>query len=498
MRKRLAKQGSPILWPRGEMQVKGDPRSVADLVHNKSVEILTEVGFCVPEGEALGRLERSGFPVDRENQMVRLSPELLEAALTRLPQDVKLFDRDRSTPAPFGQSSCFMGAGTPVNVLDLATGKRRPATHRDVHDLVTLQDALTEVDIVRPTVTATDQGECSDLVEIAELLRCTGKPVVHRTLSSERVEAAMEMLAIVAGGEDAFRAHPNFATVYCPISPGYFTSENVRCMLRWAGHGVPITLLSMAMGGASAPATLLGELVVINVDILAWMVVLQILYPGLPLLYGSVSAALDMRSGLLPLGAPERGMINAGAALMGRYYGVPSMCGGLSSDAKELDAQAGYEKAITAVPLLLEGADIVYGVGATDAGSSISYTQMVLDDELIAGLRRLMDGIAAHDLEEEVALIKERIPRGDFLGTKHTRRTFRKHWRPEILSRDSYETWRAKGESIEDLCRHRAEELLRQHQPPPLPAGVEAELERIVRRYLGSEFHFEARIDRSC
>jgi trimethylamine--corrinoid protein Co-methyltransferase len=465
--------------------------SIAELVHERSVEILVEVGFCVPEQGALARLESAGFPVDRESHMVRVTPELLQTALARLPHAVRLYDRAGETPVPFERGSCFMGAGTPVNVFDLETGLRRPATRRDVRNLVTLQDGLPQVDIVRPTVTATDQGDCSDLVEIAELLRCTGKPVVHRTLSAQRVDAAVEMLAIVAGGEDAFRARPNFATLYCPISPGYFTSENVRCMLRWAEHGVPITLLSMAMGGASAPATLLGELVVINTDVLAWIVALQILYPGVPLLYGSVSAVLDMRTGLLPLGAPERGMINAGAALMARHYGMLSMCGGLSSDAKELDAQAGFEKAVTAVPLLLEGADIIYGVGATDAGSSISYVQMVIDDEYAAGLRRMMMSIAVHDLDEEVALIKANTPRGNFLKTKHTRRTFREHWQPGILDRDTYEAWRARRETVEQACQRRAQDILAQHQPPPLPADVEAELERIVRRYLGPDFHFE-------
>jgi trimethylamine--corrinoid protein Co-methyltransferase len=465
--------------------------SVAERVHEKSVEILTEVGFCVPESDALARLQVAGFPVDRESQMVRVTAELLQTALSCLPRGIRLYDRSGQVPAPFERGSCFMGAGTPVNVFDLQTGARRSATRQDVRDLVTLQDALPQVDIVRPTVTATDCGDCSDLVEIAESLRGTGKPVVHRTLAAERVDAAVEMLAAVAGGEDAFRACPSFATLYCPISPGYFTPENVRCMLRWAEYGVPITLLSMAMGGASAPATLLGELVVINADILAWIVALQILYPGVPLLYGSVSAVLDMRTGLLPLGAPERGMINAGAALMGRYYGIPSMCGGLSSDAKELDAQAGFEKAVTAVPLLLEGADIIYGVGATDAGSSISYVQMVLDNELIAGLRRMMQGITLHDLEEEVALIKANTPRGNFLRAKHTRRTFREHWLPEILSRDPYETWQAKGQTIEQVCRHKAQDILARHRPPPLPAGVEAEMERILRRYLGSDFHFD-------
>jgi trimethylamine--corrinoid protein Co-methyltransferase len=473
------------------MLAVGFAEDTAELVHAKSVEILSEVGFCVPEPRALAALESAGFPVDWGSQMVRVTAEHVETSLARLPRSVRLYDRKGETPAPFGSASCFMGAGTPVNVFDLETGERRPATRRDVRDLVRLQDGLSQVDVVRPTVTATDQGECSDLVEIAELLRGTGKPVVHRTLSSERVDAAVEMLAAVAGGEAAFRDKPNFATLYCPISPGYYTPENVRCMLRWAEHAVPITLLSMAMGGASAPATLLGELVVINADILAWIVALQILYPGTPLLYGSVSAVLDMRTGLLPLGGPERGMVNGGAARMARYYGIPSMCGGLSSDAKELDAQAGFEKAITAFPLLLEGADIIYGVGATDAGASIAYDQMVLDDEIIAGLRRLMQSIPLHDLEEEVALIKARTPRGSFLGARHTRRTFRRHWLPSLLNRDSYETWQAKDESIAEVCRRRAEELLAQHQPPPLPAGVEAELERIMRRHLGPQFHFE-------
>lgn len=463
---------------------------VAEIVHEKSIEILKDVGFCVPDDDVLARLASAGFPVDIESQMVRITDELLHAALESLPKDLKLYNRDGEVPPHYVDGSCFMGGGTPVNVFDLQTGIHRPATRQDVRQLVTIQDALSQVEIVRPTVTATDQGDFSDVVEIAESLRNTSKPIVHRTLSAERVEAAVEMLFAVAGGKEAFLAKPNFATLYCPISPGYFTPENVHCMLKWAEHGVPLTLLSMAMGGASAPATLLGELIVINADILAWIVVLQSLYPRTPLLYGSVSAVLDMRTGLLPLGAPERGMINSGAALMAHYYGIPSMCGGLSSDAKELDAQAGFEKVVTAIPLLQEGATIIYGVGATDAGSTISYTQMVFDDEIIAGIRRMREGITLHDPAEEVELIKAKTPRGNFMSAPHTRRNYRTHWYPNIINRDTYETWKAKGETIEDVCRRKAKEILQNHKPTPLPANVEAELERIVRRFL-PDFHFD-------
>jgi trimethylamine--corrinoid protein Co-methyltransferase len=468
----------------------GQSSTIANLVHNKSVEILEEVGFCVPDENVLIRLDTAGFPVDKESQMVRITTELLDIALGCLPQEVKLYNRQGEVVSYQGIEPCFMGAGTPVNVFDLHSGEQRLATREDVRQLVTIQDALPQLDIVRPTVTATDQGEFSDLVEIAELLRNTSKPIVHRTLSPERVDAGVEMLFAVSGGDGAFRAHPNFATLYCPISPGYFTLENVQCMLKWAEYGVPVTLLSMAMGGASAPATLLGELIVINTDILAWIVVLQILYPGVPLLYGSVSAVLDMRTGLLPLGAPERGLINSGAAIMGNFYGIPSMCGGLSSDAKQLDAQAGFEKVNTAIPLLQQSASIIYGVGAVDSGSTISYTQMIFDNEIIAGVRRMWEGITLHDVTEELELIKSLTPRGNFMSAAHTRRNYHRHWYPEIISRDSYDTWKEKGETIETICRRKAEDIIANHKPPSLTAEVEADLERIMRRYL-PEFHFD-------
>ena len=463
---------------------------LAQLVHEKSIEILTDVGFCVPEDTVLARLDSAGFLVDQETQMVRITPELLDTSMQSLPKNVLLYNRNGDQLLKFGVESCFMGAGTPVNVFDLDSGKKRSSTMKDVRQLVTIQDSLKEVDIVRPTVTATDQGENSDLVEIAELLMSTTKPIVHRTLSSDHVEAAVEMLFAVSGGKDAFKAKPNFATLYCPISPGYFTPGNIRCMLKWAEFGIPITLLSMAMGGASAPVSLLGELIVINADILAWIIVLQTLYPGTPLLYGSVSAVLDMKTGLLPLGAPERGMINSGAAIMGDFYGIPSMCGGLSSDAKELDAQAGFEKVTTAIPLLQQNASIIYGVGATDAGSTISYTQMIFDNEIIAGIRRMWCGIEMHDPTEEVELIKSLTPRGNFISTSHTRRNYRQHWYPEIISRDTYDTWREKGVTIEQICHRKANDILANHQPTPLPSDTSAELERILRRYLPN-FSFE-------
>jgi trimethylamine--corrinoid protein Co-methyltransferase len=188
------------------------------------------------------------------------------------------------------------------------------------------------------------------------------------------------------------------------------------------------------------------------------------------------------------LGSPERGMINSGAAIMANYYGIPSMCGGLSTDAKEVDVQAGYEKAVTAFPLLIEGANIIYGLGAVDAGAAISYSQMVMDNEFIGGLRRMMTGITLHNLDEEVEMIKKNIPRGNFMKEKHTRSNYKRHWQPELLNKEAYETWMESKEMVSEKGREKAKDILASHKPPRLPATAEAEIERILQKHLGTEF----------
>lgn len=450
------------------------------LVHEKTVELLDEVGVCIPAPAVLADLKQAGLRVDGESQMVRFPPDILAELIGSAPKNLALYQRDGRTPVPFEEGPRFMGSGTPTTVFDLETGQRRPSTRQDVVDMVRLLDALPEVDIIRPTMTATDVEGISSLVEIAESFRNSGKHVVHRVLEPEFVEPAIELAAAVAGGEDSLLARPIFTALYCPISPSYMTRENVQCLFGFAAHGVPVTVLSMAMGGASAPVTLLGELVVINTEIIGYLAAIQAVHPGAPVIYGTVSSVLDMRTGLLPLGAPERGMVNAGGAHMAHYYGLRAMCAGGSSDAKSIDAQASFEKMLTVFPLLQAGADIIYSVASTDSGSTASFLQAVMDAEMISGLRRMLQGIPLHDLDEEMAMIKRLTPRGNFLAERHTRDHFKELWMPRLLSRDNYTIWQEKGQTLEQVVRASARRLLEDHQPPPLPDEAAFALEEIL------------------
>ena len=96
-----------------------------------------------------------------------------------------------------------------------------------------------------------------------------------------------------------------------------------------------------------------------------------------------------------------------------------------------------------------------------------------------------------HDLEEEIELIKANTPKGNFLKEAHTRANYHQHWQPGIFSRDTYETWQEKDSSIEDSCRQQAREILGNHKPEPLPAPVQAEIEKILRREVNPDFNLE-------
>jgi trimethylamine--corrinoid protein Co-methyltransferase len=230
-----------------------------------------------------------------------------------------------------------------------------------------------------------------------------------------------------------------------------------------------------AISGVSAPATLAGLLVQQNAEVLAGIVVSQLVNPGTPVLYGTASTVLDMRTGGAALGGPEVGLLNLATAQLARYYHLPSRGTGGNTDSKVADIQAGLESMMGVLLAALAGMNFIYdAAGSLEGSLTLSYEKLVVDDEVCAMISRILSGIEVTDETLAVDEIGKAGPAASHLGTPFTHRMFRReHFLPTLLDRRAREAWaRQGGKDLAGVARERARKILAEHAVEPLDAEV--------------------------
>jgi trimethylamine--corrinoid protein Co-methyltransferase len=147
------------------------------------------------------------------------------------------------------------------------------------------------------------------------------------------------------------------------------------------------------------------------------------------------------------------------------------------------DAQAAYEKTLTGLAPALAGASLIYGAGMLESGMTCDLGQMVMDNENIALIRKLVQGVPVNDETLAVDLIHEVGPGGDFVSTDHTLRHMREASQPRLWDRDVRAAWEANGATdLAARAREKARHVAAEHKPEPLPDDVLAALRGIVRK----------------
>ena len=455
-------------------------------IHGYCLEILEETGIQIKDQNLHNQLLEHGVDCDKEKGLIRFRKEQVEEALKLAPKKVILGARDPSQIIELTSEERlrFMPSGTGVAVIDAESHLRRPSTSVDVEQFVRVQQQLSCVDVARPVITATDLPPLqSDIFEFLTGFRFSTKHFHHRVMRPANVKVILSMAEILSGGKEDLRKNPLFSVCYCPISPLSFVPEAAQSMLAFASRGIPVLILSMAMGGATAPATPLGEAILVNAEILAGITLIQTLYPGSPVMYGSVSSVMDMSTAILALGAPERGLINGILARMANTYGIPCVMGGLSSDSKFIDVQAGFEKALTAIPLL-DCANLIFGLGVLNSGNTYSLEQLVLDADLVGALKCLSPGKIETDGRKACDLIKKIGPLEHYLMEDHTLEHFREFWRPQFLNRSVTYEPDEPGDDTLRRVREYIKEQLKRSKEKMIDERIERELESLFRRSL--------------
>ena len=141
------------------------------------------------------------------------------------------------------------------------------------------------------------------------------------------------------------------------------------------------------------------------------------------------------------------GLVNAAGAQMAQFYQLPFYATGGMTDSKVLDAQCGYESAITSLLCALAGANFIHdAAGLMEFAMTVCYEKYVIDNEILGMVMRAVEAIRVDDETLAFDLIKQVGPGGNFVTAKHTRRFMRsEHYHPSLSDRSSREEWEANG-----------------------------------------------------
>jgi trimethylamine--corrinoid protein Co-methyltransferase len=154
------------------------------------------------------------------------------------------------------------------------------------------------------------------------------------------------------------------------------------------------------------------------------------------------------------------------------------------SDAVTFDQQAAAESAISCLMAALSGANLVHDVGFTDAANLASLELIAATDEFIGMVRAIMEDVPVTPETLALEIIERVGPGGSYLGDRHTIRHLREGWFPRLLNRGNYEQWTAAGgQPFGDKANQRVRQILRTHEPVPLPTDVVAELDTMEQQW---------------
>ncbi|NIM93341.1 MAG: hypothetical protein GTO18_06485 [Anaerolineales bacterium] len=454
-------------------------------IHETTLHILGNVGLLIKNPYVLDRLAEAGAIVNKGNDLARFDEDIVMWALESTGKNYIVHGRDTNHVARLGYGDLnLISSPGQYAWFDHLTGERRDPLLQDAIAAAKVGDALSNITIIGPMSVPTDIPlAVRDVVLTAELLKTTTKPTWCWPVSRRSSSYVLEIYKAVAGGTEALKRQPMVEAFLEPVSPLQLADPGLDNVIEYIDHDQPVCVGPMSMVSGTAPATLAGTLAQENAEILAGIIVVQVLKPGTPMMYGGIPHVMDPRTSNCVFSSPEQALMAIAMTEIGKHYGLPVYINVNLSDSKVLDAQAGMEKLGTLVPGMMAGADLFghAGILGQDHGGSLPW--LIIDNEAMEFAKRLVRGFEVNSETLASPVIESVGPGGNYLSHEHTVRHFREElWLPsDLWTRDSYETWISKGQkTITDRVMDRVNEILEHHQPEPIDPALAREIDRIV------------------
>ncbi|MFN8094898.1 MAG: trimethylamine methyltransferase family protein [Vicinamibacteria bacterium] len=460
--------------------------ALADRILDEARDVLATVGVEVHNDAAAGLLLAAGASRDARGRIL-LPAGLVDAALRTAPHVVSLHDTlGRQTHELAGDAVYFTPGSAAIHVLDGASGEiRSPATDDYVRHAKVVA-GLPHLAAQSTALVPADVPEAvADSWRLFLCLLLGEKPVVTGAFSAAGFEVMRDLQLAVRGTAEALRAKPLCVFSCCPTAPLKWSFETSQNLVDCARAGIPVELVSMPLAGFVSPVTLVGCVVQHAAETLSGVVLSQLAAPGAPVVWGGSPAVFDVRHETTPMGAVETMMLDCANAEVGKRLGLPTQGYIALSDAKALDAQAGFETGMGATLAALASINSVSGPGMLDFESAQSLEKLVVDDEICGMVQRMRRGIEPREDFPSVPIFEELLREGHLLIAAHTRRHRREQIRPSspVVERAPLGRWREEGRTtVGQRASAEVERLLAAWTPSRLPDETKRALrERMAR-----------------
>jgi trimethylamine--corrinoid protein Co-methyltransferase len=461
-------------------------------IHDSSMKLLANVGVEFPYAPALSSFQKHGVKTD--GSRVYLTEDQVMKALEAVPKQFIIHARnpDRNVRVGNGRPVFAPGYGAPFLVdaapsADGVLGRRVP-TMLDYTNLVKIAHGLPNQDLSGHLLV--EPGDVAMGMVHLPMLHAhmvhSDKPFIGSTAGQTGARHTFEMASILFDKE--VKGWPVSIALVNSLSPLGYSTEMLEALVEYAHWGQPLVIAALMMAGATGPITLAGVLVVQTAELLAGIVLTQLINPGTPVIFGSASTNIDMKSGTLVIGSPELSQEIVAHAQLARYYGLPSRSGGALTDASYPDAQAGFESMMSLLTAANAGVDFVlHAGGILSSYLAFSYEKFLLDDEMCGMIRRLHLSIAVTPETLAYEIAAHVGPGGNFLMEMHTvERCRTEFWQPQICDRGGLDAWMQSGKlTAVDRARHRWQRLVAEHVDPPLDEITARQLQAYVDERLG-------------
>lgn len=452
-------------------------------IHHTTMRVMSEVGVRFPHEDAIAVFKEHGFKT--EGEKVYLEEDQVMDALESVPRPFTIHARDPEKSVVVGDGSPVFapGYGAPF-LVDYEEGKREP-TMADYEDLARLAHVLPHQDMCGHLLVEPADVEDAYLHMLKASMMYSDKAFIGSAEGKVAAQHTMEMASIMFG-EDTVKEKPVTVALINSLSPLGYSDEMCSALMEYARWGQPVVIAALAMAGSTGPITLAGLLAMQSAELLAGVVLTQLVNPGTPAIYGSTSTNIDMRTGALAIGSPELSLMISGHAQLARYYGLPSRSGGALSDSSFPDAQAGLESMFGLLTTVNSGVDFVlHAGGILSSYLAFSYEKFVIDDEMCGMMRRYEEGIRVDDETLAYDTIANVGSEGNYLTEMHTvKRCRTEFWTPDVLDRNGLEDWMASGRlRLVDRAHERCKALLEGYEAPAMDDTVADQLESFVEEH---------------